>query len=119
MTQARGRDAVPPASDETVLAEPQPDPERPAAYPPDQDGLVPTHDGGTTSLLAKFLSRSPFLDLHARALDIDGGEHRVRAAACFALDCLFRAVVVVLILGIVAGVAWKTLAPLPHLTVPR
>jgi hypothetical protein len=128
MVTARGKPAgarTRSASTEDV-PEPQPDEHQQAAYPADasepRGPAVPTsQDGGATSLLARFLTLTPFLDLHERALKIGGRatDHRLRGTFCFFCDVIVRVVVVTLILGIAVGVAWKTLAPLPEVTLRR
>ena len=98
--------------------EPKPDEAHPASYPPTQEDEFPAAtDGGGTRVLSRLLTRSPFLDLHKRA----GNEsaHPKREMLCFSLDLVVRIVAVVLILGIVIAVAWKTLAPLPDLSTPN
>lgn len=87
-----------------------------AGYPvTDDDALAvtPQTDAGTTRALAKLLRASPFLDLHERAGNPT--DHRFRGTVCFLLDLATRLVVVVLLLGVLAAIAWKTLAPLPDL----
>jgi hypothetical protein len=93
---------------------PSPDEKQPAAYPPDPGEAkapeLPTGvDSGSTRALSSLLKASPFLDLHEKA----GGKHPLRGGICFISDYLVRLTVLVLILGIIGCVAWKTLAPLP------
>lgn len=105
-------------------SDPDPDPSNPATFPATDSGdasrgLPRGSDAGATDFLAKFLTLTPFLDLHERALKVSGGEHAKRGGICFFSDFLVRTVVVVLILGLVVFVAWKALAPLPDLFVPK
>lgn len=91
---------------------PEPDERAPAAFPADPSNDAPgvptlPHDGGTTRFLAALLTQSPFLDLHDRA----AGDPAFRRRLCFGLDLIYRVLIYTLILAIVAGVAWKTLAP--------
>lgn len=123
----RSDEAHEPETTEDTTAEdqePEPDPKHPAAYPPDPGeqsgaGLASSQDAGATNLLARLLTRTWFLDLHKKALEIDGGTHKVRAWACFMADFAFRALILFAILVIVFGVAWRALAPLPDLTIPK
>lgn len=103
---------------EVEAGTPQPDESQGANYPLDADtdtdaaasALPPSADAGSTRLLARFLTLTPFLDLHERA----GGHHRLRLWICFIADFLVRAGAIALIFAIVACVVWKTLAPLPQ-----
>jgi hypothetical protein len=101
-----GGDAQPTAQD------PTPDEQSPAAYPAtDSPALGADADAGTTRALAAFLTITPFLDLHERAGHPE--QHRGRARLCFALDLVVRAAAIALLLGLIAAVAWKVIAPLP------
>lgn len=94
---------------------PEPDPSHAAAFPATDDASFgPVGDAGTTGALAHLLRRTPFLDLHERAGS--PADHRFRGWLCFSLDFVVRLLIVVLILGIIAAVAWKTLAPLPNIS---
>lgn len=73
--------------------------------------LATTSDAGATRALAILLRLTPCLDLHKRAGDVD--RHPKRGMLCFALDLFIRCLAVLLLIAIVAAVAWKTLAPLP------
>ncbi|HEU5151577.1 MAG TPA: hypothetical protein VFU19_13825 [Iamia sp.] len=90
---------------------PGPDPSAPASFPLDDSPSWAATDGGTTRALSQFLTISPCLDLYQRS----GSSHRVLFGVCFALDLVIRLGATVLILAILAAVAWKTLAPLPVL----
>jgi hypothetical protein len=96
---------------------PQPDGKNPAVYPASTDEktapLPAAADGGTTRTLSWLLTTAPFTSLHQRAGEPD--KHRWRGWICFVTDYLLRLAVVVLLLAIVAAVAWKTLVPLPNL----
>jgi hypothetical protein len=89
----------------------KPDEKNPAAFA-DEDPIPPSADGGTTRTLLSLLSRHPFWSLYVTTHGIQ--KLPVRAWACFVLDVLFRLAVVTILLGVIAAVAWKTLAPLPH-----
>jgi hypothetical protein len=105
------------STDPPEPATPQPDESQPGAYPLTDDdpagaALTPTADGGGTRFLARFLTLTPFLDLHQRAGS--GTAHRIRGWVCFLADFIVRAIAIALMFVIVACVAWKTLAPLPQ-----
>ena len=107
-------DATNPQTDPS-LSTPTPDENHPAAYPPDPADdkppeLPPSVDSGGTRALYSLLRATPFLDLHKKA----GGKHPVRGWVCFASDFLVRLIVLILMIGIIGAVVWKTLAPLPE-----
>jgi hypothetical protein len=99
--------APPPEDDVPAL-----DADEPGGFPlvDDDDPQLP-NDGGTTRVLTGLLRLSPFLALDDRA----GGDHPKRRAFCFGLDLTFRLMVALLLLAVIAGIAWKTLAPFPSL----
>ena len=95
---------------------------RPAAvHVDDGERLVPVYRKSTadnrlersTRVLVRLLSWTPFLDLHQRAPYPES--HHVRAELCFALDLLVRAVVIGTAFFVLMAIAWKAVAPLPHL----
>ena len=86
------------------------DPDNVGRYPIDEDGPHGAA-GGTTTMLFRFLQRTPFLDLHERAGDPEA--HPWRRRLCFAADFCLHAIAATLLLGIIAALAYKTLAPLP------
>lgn len=43
----------------------------------------------------------------------DGAPHRGRQRLCFALDIAIRLLVMLILLAIITGIAWKALAPFP------
>jgi hypothetical protein len=90
-------------------AVPQPDENHPASYADSNEGVGDV-TGGSARALARLLTATPFLDLCDRA---KGGTYL--KAICITLDMVVRAVVLSLLLGILGAVAWKTLAPLPHI----
>jgi hypothetical protein len=84
-------------------------------------------DGGASGALAILQRRTPFLDLFCSvAVRVSpDGPPAVRIATmrrahpwlfglCWMSDFLIRAVVTLLLIGVLAAVAWKTLAPLPE-----
>ena len=83
-----------------------------AAYPADPaEPAAPPASAGASTALARLLRRTPFPDLHDRAQTAE-----VRGLTwwvCFILDLLVRVVTVAVLIGVLAGVAWKTLAPFP------
>lgn len=95
-------------AEEPEDATPVPDAASPAGYPIAGDDAMP-NDGGATRLLTGLMRASPFLDLDERA----GGDSRWRRRVCFTLDAIVRGVVVIALLGVIVGIAWKTLAPFP------
>jgi hypothetical protein len=102
------------ATSSRVPPTPTPDEGSPAALPSTDDPtFVPAGEGGTAKALAKLLQQSPFLDLHERAGS--PADHRLRGGACFVTDFVLRLAVVVLLLAVIAAVAWRALAPLPKL----
>jgi hypothetical protein len=98
---------------------PQPDPGSPATYSDDKDQAADIGQdlaGGSGRLLAKLLTSTPFMDLHDRVTA--KGSLTLFKFICAALELMVRIVVVSLLIGIAACVAWKTLAPLPHIFSP-
>lgn len=83
-----------------------------SGYPPTPEEIFKGTGSASARMLAHLLSLSPFLELHYRADHPE--DHHLRATVCFILDSVLRAVVAVLLLLVVVGIAWKTLAPLPH-----
>lgn len=108
-------DQSPDAWPQSAHDTPEPDENTPASYPAaveDQTAGLPAEiDAGTTRALSRLLTATPFIDLHHKA----GGDSAWRRRLCFTLDLLFRLAVYVLLLGIIALVAWKVLAPVPPL----
>jgi hypothetical protein len=99
-----------PGGGETKEA-PQPDENEPASFP-STDEIPTSTDGGTTGTLLNILSRHPFLGIYEKTAD--RGDLGTRGRVCFALEVILTIVVLALVLAIIAAVAWKTLAPLPH-----
>jgi hypothetical protein len=96
---------------EAEVATPEPSEADPAGFADDDDAIPESADGGTAQTLIKLLSRHPFTSLYEKTA---GQKLGLRGRICFLLDVIFVAIVVALLLGIIAAVAWKTLAPLPH-----
>lgn len=95
-------------------AAPEPDPSEPATYSDDEeDSIGGGADGGASQTLMALLSRHPFSSLY-QATGGNKDDLDFRGWICFFLDLIFVLVVVSLLLGIIAAVAWKTLSPLPH-----
>jgi hypothetical protein len=89
------------------------DDENKGAFPAGkEDDAPPDGAGGATGQLWKLLTQHPFLDLydrHAKSVLTTRGKW------CFAAEFVLRLVVLLILLAIIVAVAWKTLAPLPHL----
>jgi hypothetical protein len=103
-------EAESPGADE---AAPDLDEAEPARYSDDEEDSIKTGaDGGASQTLMALLSRHPFSSLY-QATGGNKDHLDVRGWVCFILDLMFVLVVVSLLLGIIAAVAWKTLAPVP------
>lgn len=76
--------------------------------------MPPAQDAGATRALTRFIKTStPFRDLYAAS---DKQNKAFRGWLCFYLDLAVRLIAVLILLGIVAGVAWKAIGPLPRFT---
>lgn len=85
----------------------------PASLPVDPNeplAIDPAVDAGATRTLFRLLSARPFSDLYQK---VGAGNLKFRGWVCFVFDFLFRLAVILLLIGIIFAVAWKTFAPLP------
>ena len=86
----------------------------PATYDDDDYSANPfgngsANDGGALRFLGQITQVAPFLDLFDRSPT----DNRLFLAICITLDLLLRIAVWLLIVGIVAFIAWKAVFPLP------
>jgi len=102
---------LPPDDAEQPTETPLPDETEPAVFPAN-DEIPVGADAGTTRTLMSLLSAHPFWNLYEATRSPE--PLKGRALFCFVMDVIFRIVVVLLLLGIIAAVAYKTFAPLPH-----
>lgn len=107
-----GRDESGPTEQRGPGADDGLDPNTPAVFPADDPpaGAAPVNaDGGASWALAQLLQLRLFTELHKSA----EGAGKWRAKICFAADFIVRVVVLLMLLAVIATIAWKTLAPLP------
>lgn len=101
------------------LAVPQPDEDKPSAFADDPGDAMGAMAGGSARALSRLLKTHPFMDVYDRVArdtkDRNTKALRALKVACATLDILFRLTAHLLLLAIIAAVAWKTLAPFPSL----
>ena len=91
---------------------PEPNEDEPSVYTGCNRNLDARGRWRPSATLLKLLSRHPFWDVYTQT---EGQKLGFRGWLAFFLEIILNVVVLAIVIGIAAAVAWKTLAPIPRL----
>jgi hypothetical protein len=104
------------ADDLVGVPEPEPEPTEveaaAAAYPLPEDRGTGGGPAAANQILWDLIHRTPYWSLYLKTLDRDPFDRRARVA--YMAEFILLTVVLLILLAIAIGIAWKALAPLPH-----
>jgi len=90
---------------------PEVDADSPGSFAEDASPQAPDGAGGTARTLLGFLRLHTFLDIYK----LSGRDKLLwRGKVAYTLEMIFHTLAALLFVSIIAVVAWKTLAPIPH-----